>query len=191
MVYCSLNIYTERGGNMNTVLLFGSPRKHGITAGMTARLLDGTTHTAFDAYQLSAKPCTDCRGCYAGPCVHRDLDDFYAALEQADRLVIATPVYHLSFPAPLKAILDRTQPYWAARFVRGVRPPIAVPKQVIVLSHAEKDAHAGELLIKQLAPALTVLNARIAATVHCTADGNDLPDDIAVKLDRIKEEWLR
>ena len=91
----------------------------------------------------------------------------------------------------LKAILDRTQPYWAARFVRGVRPPIAVPKQVIVLSHAEKDAHAGELLIKQLAPALTVLNARIAATVHCTADGNDLPGDIAVKLDRIKEEWLR
>lgn len=176
---------------MNTVLLYGSPHKDGITGQMAARLLDNIPHQAFDAYRTAAVPCTDCHGCYTAlRCVHRDLDAFYAALEQADRLIIATPVYHLSFPAPLKAILDRTQPYWAARFIRGIRPPIDKLKQVILLSHAEADAHAGDLLVKQISPALTVLNAKLAATIHCTATGTDLPNDIAVALDRIKEEWL-
>ncbi len=176
---------------MNTILLYGSPHKDGITAKMVERLLIGTTYTTFDAYQMAVNPCTDCHGCYTEPrCVHRDLDAFYPALEQAEMLVIATPVYHLSFPAPLKAILDRTQPYWAARFIRGVRPPIETPKKVILLSHAEKDAHAGNLLRQQLAPALTVLNAKIAAQVHCTTADHVLPGHIVATLDRIKEEWF-
>ncbi len=171
---------------MNTLLLFGSPRKGGITEQMVERLLNGVSHTRIDAYKQSAKPCTDCRGCYRdGICVQRDLDDFYAALEQAERLIIATPVYHLSFPAPLKALLDRTQPYWATRFIRGVHPPIAVPKQVILLSHADKDVHAGDLLKQQLSPALTVLNAKCVAQIHCATSGDTLPDSTASEID----EW--
>lgn len=175
---------------MNTLLLWGSPRKDGITAKMVARLLDGQPYTCFDAYETAAKPCIDCRTCYNGPCIYRDLDAFYTALELADLLIIATPVYHLSFPAPLKAILDRTQPYWAARFIRGIRPPIPTPKKVILLSHAEKDDHAGDILYQQLAPALTVLNATMTARVHCTTSGDTLPEDIARTIDHIKEKVL-
>ena len=177
---------------MNTLLIYGSPRRGGVTEQMANRLLYGVEHTRFDAYDVAAKPCTDCRGCYAdGRCVMRDLDTFYQALEQAERIVIATPVYHLSFPAPLKAMLDRTQPYWATRFVRGIRPPIATAKQVVLLSHADKDEHGGEMLAKQLSPALTVLNAKLTAQVHCATSDNTLPAEIAAQIDAIRKEWKR
>ena len=179
---------------MNTILLYGSPKTGGITEQMAARLLDGVEHARFDAYETAANPCTDCHGCYAdGRCVMRDLDAFYAALEQADCIVIATPVYHLSFPAPLKAILDRTQPYWATRFVRGIKPPIEKPKRVILLSHADKDAHGGEMLVRQLSPALTVLNAKLVSQVHCVTGGETLPCETGLDIDAAKKEmseWL-
>ena len=176
---------------MNTLLIYGSPRRGGVTEQMVDQLLDGIEHTRVNAYDAAAKPCLDCRGCYVdGRCVMRDLDAFYAALEQAECVVIATPVYHLSFPAPLKALLDRTQPYLATRFIRGIKPPIATPKRVILLSHADKDEHGGEMLVKQLAPALTVLNAKLVAQVHCTASADALPDDVAAQMDALRETML-
>lgn len=122
-------------------------------------------------YDHAVQPCDDCRWCYAkAGCSKPDLDELYILLEQADVLVIASPVYNLSFTVPLKALLDRTQRYWAARFVRGERPPIQRPKRVVLLTTAEKDAHGGDMLEQQLKPTLTILNARLAASVHCVKD---------------------
>ena len=174
---------------MNTLLIYGSPRRGGVTEQMVDQLLDGIEHTRINAYDAAAKPCLDCRGCYVdGRCVMRDLDAFYAALEQAECVVIATPVYHLSFPAPLKAMLDRTQPYWAMRFIQGIKPPITTPKRVILLSHADKDEHGGEMLVRQLSPALTVLNAKLTAHVHCVVSDDVLPNEIATQIDAVRKE---
>lgn len=90
-----------------------------------------------DAFALSPLPCDDCRYCYrVDGCSKPDLKEFYTALEEADALALVTPVYNRSFPAPLKALLDRTQRYWAARFIRGIRPPITRPKQAFLLTAA-------------------------------------------------------
>ncbi len=155
------------------LVLYGSPH----TAGSTARLLDSCISaiadaavTRFDTFTLAAAPCDDCGFCHeAAACRHRDLDAFYEALEAADMLIVATPVYNRSFPAPLKAVIDRLQRYWAARFVRGERPPIAIPKKTVLLTAAGAEGADGVYVEEQLAPVLTVLNSTPAIAVHATA----------------------
>lgn len=44
-----------------------------------------------------------------------------AKLEDADAVIVATPVYNLSFPAPMKALFDRFQRYYEAHFRRKLR----------------------------------------------------------------------
>lgn len=155
------------------LVLYGSPHQDGTTARLLAACLDGIGEAAvtrFDAFSLSAAPCDDCGACRkADGCRHRDLDTFYDALEAAEILVVATPVYNRSFPAPLKAVIDRLQRYWSARFVRGVRPPITTPKQSILLTAAGADRADGVQVESQLAPVLTVLNSTPAIAVHADA----------------------
>lgn len=119
-----------------------------------------------DCYAQPVQPCTGCGGCEKREgCVFPDLDREFAALERADVLVFATPVHNLSFSAPLKIRIDRTQRYWAARFVHGRRPPIARPKQAVLLTAAGAPGELGhEMVEKQLLPPLTILNARLVAS---------------------------
>lgn len=168
---------------LRVLVLYGSPHKDGTTARLLAACLDGIGEAAltpFDAFSVPAAPCDDCGYCReVNGCRHRDLDVFYETLEAADVLVIATPVYNRAFPAPLKAILDRLQRYWSARFVRGVRPPITVPKKTILLTAAGANREDGVYLEQQLAPTLTVLNSAPAVCVHADAtDRTPLSADI-------------
>lgn len=157
------------------LILFGSPHQNGATAALLNAALDGigdAAVTRFDAFSLNPAPCDDCRRCrVTDGCRHRDLDAFYEALEAADVLVFATPVYNRSFPAPMKAVLDRLQRYWSARFVREIRPPIAKHKTALLLTVGGADRGDGACLEQQLAPILTILNSAPAVAVH--ADDTD------------------
>ncbi len=170
------------------LLVFGSPHSKGGTArllaALEAALPPGTVVDRFDCFAQPVLPCNDCRACHRQDgCVRPDLKEFYALLERADILVFASPVYNLSFPAPLKAVIDRTQRYWSARFIRGVRPPIPRPKRVALLTvSGADDPQAGEMLERQLRPVLTILNGTLEAAVHYTgADaGQDLSPALAL-----------
>ena len=103
------------------------------------------------------------------------MDDISKAIEAATRLVFISPVYNRSFPAPMKAVIDRLQCYWAARFVHGLRPPIATPKTAVLFTAAGSDRDDGEHLAAQLAPALTVLHVTETTVHHVkNADGVNL-----------------
>ena len=76
-------------------------------------------------WDLNIGYCRACGGCRAtGHCV---LDDDMKALAQklrtCDHLILATPVYFLGPPAPVKAIIDRCQQFWEERYELG-RPPV-------------------------------------------------------------------
>lgn len=173
------------------LLINGSPRADGPTARLLAALEASlpakTVVRRFDCFAQPILPCNDCRACHAiDGCARPDLKEFYPALEEASILVFAAPVYNLSFPAPLKAVLDRTQRYWAARFVRGVRPPIAQPKRVALLTAAGADEPAGgEMLERQLRPVLTILNGTLVSSVHYA--GADAGRDIVPFLRKAEE----
>ena len=99
-------------------------------------------------------------------CVNSDFDQIDHLLRTCDYLVVASPVYNLSFPAPLKAIFDRTQRYFSARFVRGERPPIAKHKKAAMLLTCGADSRDGaDIIRKQLKMIFTVLNTELAGEV--------------------------
>lgn len=118
----------------------------------------------FDAYKLNATPCTDCGYCKGETkCAFRDLDKLYAAIEKCDLLVIATPVYNMSFPSPMKAILDRFQRYYNARFFQGLRPAIGKHRKAVLLAVAGSEGEEGDVMIKQLRQSFSVMNTELLA----------------------------
>ena len=153
------------------VLINGSPRADGYIARMTQTFLQACGQPEVyrvDCFARPILPCDDCRYCHThAGCAKRDMDEIYRRIEQADRLVFVSPVYHGGFPAPMKALIDRLQCYWAARFVRGESPAAFPPKQAVLLSAGGAPGDAGgKALAEQLRPPLTVLHAALAGTVH-------------------------
>lgn len=173
----------------NMVVLFGSPRPAGATARLLQEFLDQTNPeqvrvVKFDAYRGNYHPCIACGYCQTREaCVFHDLDEFDRELRAADYLVIAAPVYHLGFPAPCKAVMDRWQRYYEARFAMGLRPPITKPKTAAFLTVYGSDSPEGaRVMERQLQFAFTVMNTRLQYTVEWpNTDRTGLqqpPDDV-------------
>ena len=151
--------------------VFGSPHREGPTRRLLDpflepfRLRDWSIETV-DAYALGAKPCLDCGLCGREEgCAQHDLDPLDRSLRQSQVLVIASPVYNDSFPAPLKALLDRTQRYYSARFSLGLRPPIQTfRKAALLLTMGSTDPFPVEVTTRQLERAFSVMNTRLVGT---------------------------
>lgn len=157
----------------NMVVLFGSPRPAGATARLLQEFLcqvdsERVRVVKFDAYKGDYHPCIACGYCQKQEaCVFHDLDEFDRELRAADYLVIAAPVYHLGFPAPCKAVMDRWQRYYEAKFVMGLRPPIAKPKTAVFLTaYGSGNAEGARVMERQLQFAFTVMNTRLKHTVE-------------------------
>lgn len=154
------------------LVLCCSPHADGSTGKLLRAFLAGLPGqvkvTVYDAFRERPAPCTDC-GCCAKRqgCAQRDLDDFMAAFERADYFVLASPVYYNALPAPGKAVLDRFQRYFSARFSLGLRPPIKKPKRAALLLACGSDEAAGFAAIRsQMARAFTILNTELAGCVY-------------------------
>lgn len=112
----------ERSSDRKLILvLFGSPRKNGYTAKLLNEFLspfgENVQIRVVHAYDSGIRPCTACDVCCRSErCSQSDFDELDSLIRCADVLVVATPVYVLSFPAPLKAVVDRMQRYFSARF---------------------------------------------------------------------------
>ncbi len=71
--------------------------------------------------RLDIHPCQHCGGCREnGACVQRDdMDIIYRGLASAGALVLASPVYFLGVTAQAKAMIDRCQALWVAKYLLG------------------------------------------------------------------------
>ena len=77
-------------------------------------------------------------------------------------LLIASPIYNLSFPAPMKALLDRCQRYFEARFARGEKPCIPKGrKAVLLLTRGSGDARGDEICRQQLSQSFSVMHTEL------------------------------
>ncbi|MCC8073006.1 MAG: flavodoxin family protein [Clostridiales bacterium] len=153
------------------LIINGSPRENGVCAEMINQVrtyfLDCETR-CYDTFKLSPAPCTDCKYCeYHDGCSNRDLDIFFEDFEEADYIVFFTPVYNNFFPAPLKAIIDRFQRYYSARFKRGAKPPIAKPKRVgVVIASGSNARQSADYMTATLRQSFTVLNGEVCARYY-------------------------
>jgi multimeric flavodoxin WrbA len=169
------------------LVLFGSPHKNGSTAQLLEAFLQPLAPEAeikiINAFQYKITPCSGCEFCTtAEQCAMRDFDELDALIRLADVLVVATPVYYLSFPAPLKAIIDRTQRYFSARFSLGINPPIQKPKLAAVLVTAgSTDFSGADIIFKQLKLAFSVMNTSVEGMAVWTNTDSERGAQVAQK----------
>ena len=163
-----------------------SPRKTGYTSKLLGTLLQefpkGTSIEVCNAYELNPIPCNACGYCKAVEgCSKKDLDEFFQKFENADVIVFATPIYFMGTPAPFKALIDRFQRYYEARFRRNVKTPIEKPRKACLICTSGGDGEIGYEVIKhQLLQAGTVLNLQFKGamlarnTDRCGVDKTDI-----------------
>lgn len=129
----------------STLILFGSPRRDGDTAVLTAALrrrLQGPVRE-LDVFRARFVPCTDCRSCRTtGKCaLCDDLELLYA--DDFDNVVLAAPVWFGTFPGPVLSLMSRLQPWHAAMYFLK-RPQLLRPKRAaLVLTAGGKGNEEG------------------------------------------------
>jgi multimeric flavodoxin WrbA len=91
-----------------------SPRKEGNTAWVIDKILEGAEEQgaetcAWHFSDFDLKPCQGCLGCVrSDKCVITDdMHKIYAALKEADALVLGSPVYMGQMTAQAKIFIDR------------------------------------------------------------------------------------
>ena len=104
---------------MKAVALMASPRRGGVIDSMTDAALEvlrgaGCETVKHDLYRLEIGPCMACYACMKGdPCpVGDDVSGILADMEEADVIVMGSPTYWSSVPAPAKALFDRCMAYF-------------------------------------------------------------------------------
>lgn len=100
---------------MNILVLESSGNRKGSSNMLAEEFIRGARQSGhetevFDVIHADIHPCLGCGRCgMDGPCVQQD--DYETALKplirDADMLVFAMPVYYYSWPAQLKAVIDR------------------------------------------------------------------------------------
>ena len=113
----------------------GSPRRGGNTEILLDRALDGASKAGavVEKIVLNELCLRPCQGCYdrcrerAGCVIKDDMRLIYRKLDEADALVIASPIYFGSVSAQLKIMIDRCNLYWARKCLS--RMPISKKKK--------------------------------------------------------------
>lgn len=97
------------------LVLTGSPRLNGNSNRMAEAFIQGAKSAGneilrFNAGNKNIKGCRACDTCFTkgkACSFNDDFDELAPLYEQADSLVIVTPLYYYSFPSELKAAIDK------------------------------------------------------------------------------------
>lgn len=110
----------------------GSPRKDGNTDLLLHQVMAGATNEQTQTKtiilrELSIAPCRHCDGCLkTGKCVQNDdMQWLHTDLREADRIVLASPIFFMGVTAQTKAMIDRCQALWVIKYV--LKLPVSIP----------------------------------------------------------------
>ena len=101
---------------MKILVLSGSPRPSGNTAAMVAAFSDGAREAGHDVTVVEVckkkiAGCLACEYCHTkgeGRCIQQDdMQEIYPVLEEAEMIVLASPVYYHSFTGQLQCAINR------------------------------------------------------------------------------------
>ncbi|MFC1864856.1 flavodoxin family protein [Chloroflexota bacterium] len=114
---------------MKVLGIAGSPRRGGNTDLLLAEVMRGAAGKGAEVKtiilnDLKITPCQHCDACLKkGKCkVQDDMQMVYKELEQADRIVLASPIQFMGLTAQMKAMIDRCQALWARKYVLKIPP---------------------------------------------------------------------
>lgn len=112
------------GGNkMKTLIFNGSPRKNGDTAALVNELLkhlEGDIKVV-NTYTAKISPCTDCRYCWKndGCIIDDEMQEVYRDIDDADNIVIASPIFFSELTGPLLGVASRLQQIWISEKLKN------------------------------------------------------------------------
>ena len=118
---------------MKVFVFNGSPRKAGnidillAEAEKAVKMAGGAGNeglgvhewTRFDLNTMNIRPCQDCGGCdKTGVCViNDDMARIRQAIRDADRIIVASPIFFFGLSAQTKAMIDRCQAFWCEKYL--------------------------------------------------------------------------
>lgn len=142
---------------MNVVTLLGSPRAQGNSATI-ARHIEataaglGAATRSFELNRLDYRGCQACYACKKGAesCVLKDdLTAVFAAVADADLIVLASPVYYGEITSQLKGFIDRTYAWLKPDYLSNPQPSRLSPKKLIMVL---TQGHPDETLFADIFP---------------------------------------
>lgn len=140
--------------------ILGSPRKSGNSSILAREILNGAGEggaccDVVELNQLSFRGCQGCECCKVdGKCVQTDdMTPVYRSLEEADVIVIASPVYLWHVCGQMKLFLDRLYA-WQRHDNSCVLPK--GKKGVLVFSQGDNDAHRFRHLYESISSMLSL-----------------------------------
>ncbi len=121
--------------NLRVLGISSSPRVNGNTDLLLRESLAGAESAGGKVEYLALResniaPCVECNACQqTGQC---KIQDDYQSISQkminADRLIVATPIFFMAVSAQCKMLIDRCQCLWAQKYVLK-KPLINSPNQ--------------------------------------------------------------
>ena len=121
-----------KSAKLKVLGIAGSPRRDGNTDLLLRQVMAGASNEQTQTktvilQELSIAPCRHCDGCLkTGKCVQNDdMQWLHTDLREADRIVLASPIFFMGVTAQAKAMIDRCQALWVIKYV--LKLPIAIP----------------------------------------------------------------
>lgn len=130
---------------MNILILNGSPRQNGTTAAMVDAFTEGAREAL---HKLDVVPicqrkiagCLACEFCHTkgrGHCVQKDdMQEVYPLLEEAEVLVLASPIYYHNFSGQLQCAINR---------IYALDNPKNLKKAALFLSSGDNHMYTGAI----------------------------------------------
>lgn len=130
---------------MNILVLNGSPRPDGNTAAMVEAFVEGASEnnhniTVVPVCQRKIAGCLACEYCHTkgeGKCVQQDdMQEIYPILEEAEMIVLASPIYYHSFTGQLQCAVNR---------IYALDKPKNLKKAALFLSSGSDHVYSGAI----------------------------------------------
>jgi multimeric flavodoxin WrbA len=109
---------------MKVLGIYGSPRKGGNSDQLLDKALEGAQSTGAEVLRVYARDlnmcgCIECGGCEkTGECVVKDdMQTVYPLMDEADVIILSSPIFFYGVTAQVKALIDRAQARWAKKML--------------------------------------------------------------------------
>lgn len=105
----------------NILVLSGSPRVHGNSSLICDEFIKGAQKAGHKTEKINitrkkVAGCLGCNACYknGGVCIQKDdMAEIREKMEQADVIVLSSPIYFYSMTSQMKAVIDRTYAFFS------------------------------------------------------------------------------
>ncbi|WP_313072103.1 flavodoxin family protein [Lacrimispora sp.] len=170
----------------NILVLTGSPRSKGNSDLMADAFIKGAISnghkvTKFEAAKKKIGGCRACDKCWSRgtPCIFQDdFSELVPLLENADMLVLATPLYSFSMSAQMKAAIDRLYAYDSPNRQRSLN----IKESALLVCAGDSDVFDGIIhTYNSLMHYLKVKDVEILTVPNVNAKGDILKTDALAK----------